>query len=415
MREKNRFQKTQLENGLRIISDPMSQTRAVTIGVWLFGGSRCDPPGKAGLSHFLEHMLFKGTQSRSSVEIATAIEQVGGNLNAFTEKEFTCYYVTVLDEHLPVALDVLSDIVLYPRFEAEDCENEKQVILEEIHNLMDTPDDYIHDLFVQSVFHKSPLGELILGTEKSVQSITLEDVTQFWKRQVVAESMIISCAGRFKPDRLIDQIQRRFASVPSGPITGFTPFQLGHNFHQQFAYPVSQSHFCTGHPGLSYHDADKYSLVVLNTCLGAGMSSRLFQTVRETLGLAYSVYSFTDYWSDCGLFGVYAGTSPDRLTHAQHAIRAEIDRLKTEGLPSDELARIKTQLKGNLILSNEDTQVRMSRMAKMEAYTGSCLSIEEIVNHVHCVQTDNIRATAEKIFSDDSQYSVLIQSDLNST
>ncbi|NQT27942.1 insulinase family protein [candidate division KSB1 bacterium] len=409
MREKNRFQKSQLENGLRIVVEPMSQTRAVTIGVWLFGGSRCDPPGKTGMSHLLEHMLFKGTMNRTAYEIATAIEKVGGHLNAFTEKEYTCFYITVLDEYLSIAIDVLSDLVLNPRFEVDDFINEKQVILEEIHNLIDTPDDYIHDLFINSVFHKSMLGESILGTEETLKAITLDDIIAFWKKQYIGKAMILSCAGNFIPDKFYDQIKDAFSSLPSGTKPDFTPFAYGQDFQKKISYPISQSHVCVGNPGLSYYDANKYALVILNTYLGAGMSSRLFQTVRELKGLAYSVYSFTDYWSDCGLFGIYAGTNPERMTEAQNMIQVEIDQLKKAGIPQEELAWVKEQLKGNLILSNEDTQVRMSRMAKMEGYTGSYLTVETMLEKVYTVQPEDIEATAKKVFNQDQQYSVLLQ------
>jgi predicted Zn-dependent peptidase len=410
MRVKNRFQKYQLENGLRIVVEPMSQTRAVTIGVWLFGGSRCDPPGKMGTSHLLEHMLFKGTRNRTAYEIATAIENIGGHLNAFTEKEFTCYYATVLDEYLPVAIDVLADLVLNPIFDADDFTNEKQVILEEIHNLEDTPDDYIHDLFIHSVFHRSALGEYILGTEESLNAITLDDLIDFWKNHYVGKAMILSCAGNFQSVQVYRQISGSFSALQPGTIPVLAPFQYGRDFHQHFAFPISQSHLCVGNPGLSYNDVNKFGLVLLNTCLGSGMSSRLFQTVRESKGLAYSVYSFTDYWSDCGLFGVYAGTNPERMADAQAAIQTEIDQLRTEGIPQDEIIRIKEQLKGNLILSNEDSQVRMSRIAKMEQYTGDYLSVEALLEKIHSVRPEEIQSAATRIFSQNQQYSVILQS-----
>ena len=411
MRATNRFQKCELENGLRIVVESMSQTRAVTIGVWLFGGSRCDPPGKTGMSHLTEHLLFKGTRNRSAYEIATAIEKIGGHLNAFTEKEYTCFYATVLDEYLSIAVDVLSDLVLHPRFDPVDFENEKRVILEEIHNLKDTPDDYIHDLYINAVFDKSMLGESILGTEETLRSITLDDVIEFWKTHFVGNAMIASCAGNLNPARFCDQIKGVFSGLSSGELPRFTPFLYGRDMHKQLTYPISQSHFCVGNPGLSYHDANKYALVILNTYLGAGMSSRLFQKVRESRGLAYSVYSFTDFWSDCGLFGVYAGTSPDRMADAQHAIHEEIDLLRDNGIPHDEIVRIREQLKGNLLISNEDTQVRMSRMAKMEGYTASYLSVEALLERIKSVRSEEIQSTAKMIFNQEQQYSVLLQSE----
>ncbi len=403
------FQKTTLSNGIRVLSETMPQTRSVSVGIWIQGGSRNDPPSCMGLSHFLEHMVFKGTQSRSAFEIATHLERLGGHINAFTEKEFTCFYATVLDEFLPQAIEILADLVRYSRFDPIDFDTEKQVIFEEIHGLEDTPEELIHEFFLQAVFGDHPLGRPILGTAESLAGITLETMRTFWEAHYTANRVIVSAAGNLDHNSLSTLVEGHFTNMASGDSFMSDPVMVAKKRRRIYSQPITQNHLCVGSVGLSYSNPDKFPLILLNTYLGGGMSSRLFQNIREKHGLAYTIYTFSDTWSDSGLFGVYAGTAEDKMALALEAIESELRAVFAQEIPDSELDRLKSQLRGNLLLAHEAVNSRMGRIAKMEAYTGAYMPLESVLDRIQKVDTQDVLRVAKQVLRPENRYLVAIQ------
>ncbi|HDQ44834.1 MAG TPA: insulinase family protein [bacterium] len=405
------FRKTTLENGLRVLSETMTQTRSVSVGVWIRGGSRSDPPSCMGLTHFLEHMLFKGTLSRSAFEIATHLERLGGHLNAFTEKEFICLHATVLDEFLPQAVEILADLVRHARLDGTDFDTEKQVILEEIHALEDTPEEWIHELFLDAVIASHPLGLPILGTRDSLQGISRDAMQTFREKSFTADHLLVSAAGNLRHETLTALVSRFFADMSRGDPIETEPVRFGPAGTRTHRSPINQSHFCLGGPGIAYSNPDKFPLILLSTYLGGGMSSRLFQTVREKLGLAYSIYSFSETWSDSGIFGVYAGTSDERMPQALEAVEAELDAVLRQGIPKPELDGLKSQLRGNLLLSHENVHSRMGRIARMETYTADYMPLDEVIGRILRVGPDDIRRIAEALLNPSARHLVALRSE----
>jgi predicted Zn-dependent peptidase len=404
-----RYRKTRLDNGIRIVTETMPWVRSVSIGIWLASGSRHEPARLDGISHFLEHMAFKGTRRRSTHDIALSLESLGGHLNAFTEKEFTCYCALVLDEHLPQAVDVLSDILQYPAMAEKDLKSEKGIIAEEIRNLEDTPEDNIHDLYIQTVFSGNPMGEPILGTEKSLKRMKRADLLAHRDSQYTYQNCIVAAAGNLDHDALVRMVGKHIRGLSEAEPVADVPAVFGGERHRTVQAPISQSHLCVGVPGLSYVDERKFPLLVLDTYFGGGMSSRLFQNLREDKGIAYSIYSFLDFWSDVGLWGVYTGTSPDACEKALKAIRKEYRALLDEGIPESALNRVKSQIIGNLLLMFEDTGNRMNRLAKMEAYTQSYFKMEGVIERVRSVKRKDIHAVAEALLGGAEQFTVILE------
>jgi predicted Zn-dependent peptidase len=404
-----RYRKTKLDNGLRIITESMSGVRSVSIGVWIATGSRHETAGTGGISHLLEHMAFKGTERRTPYDIAVSLESLGGHLNAFTEKEFTCYCALVLDEHLDQAVDVLADILQHPLLRPQDLRSEKGIIHEEIRNVQDTPEDLIHERFIQSVFEPHPLGAPILGTPSTLRGITRDDLLRFRRSRYVFSNCIVSAAGNVDHRRLCRMIERRFQDLGSGRVPASIRPRTGRLRFRAIRAPISQVHICTGSIGVSYTDRRKFPLLVLDTYFGGGMSSRLFQKVREEQGLAYSVYSFLDFWSDTGLWGVYTSTSPDSFDRAVESIRSETRLLAREGIPADALSRVKSQIIGNLLLTYEDSGHRMSRLAKMEAYTGSYTPVERVIERFRSVTERDVRSIAEALLDGPEPFTVVLK------
>ncbi len=403
------FKKSTLDNGIRVLSEEMEGTRAVSIGVWVETGSRFDPPDQTGIAHFIEHMLFKGTENRSAFEIAESLESLGGHLNAFTEKEMTAYYAHVLDKDLSKAVDVLSDVLLHPVMDEADIQNEKQIVLEEIQSLEDVPEDYVQDLFLQQMFQNHALGTSILGTAETIPQISRQAVFDFKAKYYTGNRIIITCAGNIDHQILVDLIQKAFDKLPKGE--AFSPTQrieesaLYEEIHHQ---SVSQVHYCTGTRGVPYGDTRRYGLICLNTLIGGCMSSRLFQRLREKQGLAYSVFSMLDFWSDAGLWGVYAGTSPSLKKMLMTAIKEELDTIRDGKIDLNELERIKNQLLGNLILSMEDTSNRMDRLARMEFHAGTYLDIDIITEKIRKVTLEHLTDTAKWLL-DQPFYTTIIE------
>jgi len=403
----SQYKKTVLPNGLTIVSEQIPYVRSVTVGVWIKSGSRQENREINGLAHFLEHMIFKGTERRSAREIARSLESVGGYLNAFTSKEQTCYYAEVLDTQLPKAIDVLSDMICHSRFSPREMEKEREVILDEIDSIEDTPDDLVQDIFIEKLFPDNSLGFPILGTKESVEAISRNQLLNFYFNNYNTANIVIAGAGNLAHEKLVDLCASKFKLPDSR-------FSSGNNYTASLGQGdfvmnrnVSQAHICLGTSALPYNHHLKFELLLLNTVLGVGMGSRLFQNIRERYGVAYAVYSFVDFYSDNGLLAIYLGTERNKKNLALQLIDRELDRLKSKPLSKTELGRIKSQLKGNLVLGLENTSKRMSRLAKMEIYLHTFHPIDQIIRDIDHVCSHGIFELVNQIFRADQILKVI--------
>lgn len=360
----------------------MPHVRSVAIGLWVRVGSRFERAACAGVSHFIEHLLFKGTESRSAEDIARAIDGVGGSLDAFTSRENTCFYAKVLGEHLPLAVDLLSDLLLHPKLDPEDVEKERRVVLEEIKMVEDDPDDLIHDLFAQQVWPDHPLGRPILGSRQSLQAITRQDVLDQLRDFYQPDRLIVAAAGDLDHSKVVDLIRSALGewSGRSVATNGGAPVCYVAEHHAE--RDSAQLHLVLGAEGLPYSHPHRYAFFLQNAILGSSMSSRLFQEIREKRGLAYSIYSYQASYQDSGLMAVYAGTSPESYRQVVDLVRAEFTRLKDEPVDLEEFQRAKEQLKGNLLLGLEGTSSRMTRLAKAEIYFQRYFDLDEIIRGI---------------------------------
>ncbi|HWG51455.1 MAG TPA: pitrilysin family protein [Candidatus Acidoferrales bacterium] len=391
-----------LPNGLIILSEEMSHIRSISIGIWMKTGSRDEVPELNGISHFTEHMVFKGTTSRSARDIARQVDSIGGNMDAFTGKETICFNIKVLDEHLPIALDILSDLVLHPVFAEKDITREKGVILEEIKMDEDNPDYLVHEIFTQNFWKDHPLGKPILGTKETVRSFQQEKVFDFYHHRFVPNNMIISAAGNLNHGRFMGLIKEKFLglkSIPNGfhqPAPSVTPGIITRNKKS-----LEQVQLCLGVPSHPISHEKRYVSYVLNTVLGGGMSSRLFQKIREDQGLVYSIYSDLNPYRDTGCLSVYAGTSLESTPRVVESVLAEFRELKLEMIPTEELRRAKDQLKGSLMLSLESSTSRMSNLARQEMYFERFFSLDETIEQIESVTAEEITEMAAALFHQD--------------
>jgi predicted Zn-dependent peptidase len=391
-----------LGNGLRILTERMTQVRSVSIGVWLTRGSRHESADKSGIAHFVEHMLFKGTATRSAEDIAQAIDSIGGQLDAFTAKEYASYYIKVLDEHLPLAMDILTDIVRNPAFSAEDIEREKKVVVEEIKMVEDTPDDLVHELFTQGFWENHPLGRPILGTRETVESFNAELLRDYFQQAYTARNLIVSAVGNVEHDQVRELVEERFGSLPAaGSVLGeqapqVVPKVLIRNKE------LEQSHLCIGVSSYPQNHDDRYSSYLLNTLLGGSMSSRLFQNVREKRGLAYAVFSGLSAYRDAGSFTVYAGCANDAVGQVIDLVVEELRGVKNAPVPVAELQRAKDHLKGSLMLSLENTASRMSHLARQEIYFDRQFGLDETLQGIERVTAADVQRVAADLFRDGS-------------
>jgi predicted Zn-dependent peptidase len=402
MDNERNIRRTILPNGLTILTEKMDHIRSVAMGVWVRAGSRHEMAEMNGISHFVEHMVFKGTKSRSAQIIAREVDAIGGNLDAFTGKETVCFNMKVLDEHVPTALEVLSDLVLNPVFASEEIHRERGVILEEIKMDEDNPDYLVHEIFTQNFWKDHPLGKPILGTKETVRRFERDTLMDFYGGRFLGGNMIFSAAGNIDHDSFVDQVSRRFESLPAGQSSlaeGAPKTAARINLRNKKA--LEQVQLCLGVPAPPVAHDSRYVTLVLNTLLGGGMSSRLFQTVREERGLAYSIYSDLNPYSDTGSLCVYAGTSADRAVQVIDLVMAEFSRLKTEPLPADELRRAKDQLKGNLLLSLESSMSRMSNLARQQMYFNYFFGQQEILDKVEGVTAEQVMEMAKSLFQPD--------------
>jgi predicted Zn-dependent peptidase len=403
------YQKTVLPNGIRIVTEEIPYVRSISVGVWVNVGSRDEDEHTNGISHFLEHMVFKGTKHYGVLKIASSLESVGGYLNAFTTKEHTCFYARILDEHLPNAMDVLSDLVQYPLFHKSDLEKEKTVVLEEIKNIEDDPDDLIHDYFDRSLYQKHPLRFPIIGTEKNVSSFTKEGIEKYFNSHYVPSRMVIAAAGNLKHEELVKLVDKYFRGKTK--ISGERPSRkmpaVSRGSTEVFEKPITQAHICVGTLGYGVKNKQRYPLLVLNTILGEGMSSRLFQNIREKYGFAYSVYSFANLMSDTGNFGVYIGTDKDHIDRSVGLIRKELDKLVQKPVTSVEFRRAKAQVKGSMMLGLENTSSRMMRLGTGELFYGNFTAIDEILRKLNEVSIDEVHSVAKQLLKP-ARYSTVI-------
>ena len=397
------IQKYTCNNGLRIVLEEIPTVRSVAIGIWIGTGSRNENEKNNGISHFLEHMFFKGTEKRTSQEIAEAFDSIGGQVNAFTSKEYTCYYAKVLDNHAPYALEVLSDMFFHSRFDPEEVEKEKKVVLEEIKMYEDTPDDIVHDLLNKAIFENHPLGYPILGTEETLESFTQDTLREYMERTYTPENVVISIAGNVK-DSFISEVEKYFGSYERKSQISTKADPTFHKNSIVRRKETEQAHLCLGFEGIPIGDRFIYPLIVANNILGGSMSSRLFQDVREKRGLAYSIFSYHTSYEDTGTVTIYGGTGANQLEDLFSTIWKTIDVLKENGITEKELKNSKEQLKGNLMLSLESTNSRMSRNGKNELILKEHKSLDEMVQLIDAVTKDEVNDIFQRIFN--SSYSV---------
>jgi predicted Zn-dependent peptidase len=395
----NMFKKSQLENGITVVMEQMSNVRSVAIGIWVRVGSRNEPLDKSGLSHFLEHMFFKGTKKRTPRDIAVDIDSLGGEFNAFTSKENTTFYIKVLDEYLAKGVELLTDVFLHPTFPEEEIEREKEVIREEIKMVEDTPDDYVHDLFSSAIWGKEGLGQAVLGRKDTVRAFCRDDLTSHIRKYYGTTDTIISCAGNLHAEDLLDMLNQSLGGLRRGsePKMGRPPvFNASTSVHKK---ELSEIQVCLGLQGVPQASRQRYRLLMLNTILGGGISSRLFQEIREKRGLAYSVYSFMSSYRDTGLWAVQAGTGRKKVQEVIERILTILRELP-ETLTEAELQRAKDQLKGNLVLGLESTGSRMQNIANQEIYYGRYYSPKEVMREIDAVSLKGARELAEKLIRD---------------
>jgi predicted Zn-dependent peptidase len=395
--------RTELPGGLRIVSEAMPGARSASIGVWVGVGSRDETPSLAGTSHFLEHLLFKGTSTRSALEIASAMDAVGGELNAFTEKEHTCYYATVLDRDLPLAVEIVGDVVLDATIAAPDVEVERSVVLEEIAMRDDDPADLVHDEFSSALLGDLPLGRPILGTEDSIRALTRRQIAGYYNRRYQPGSMVLAAAGNVDHAGLVAQARRVFAgrldeNAPA-PVRSQTPARLPARPVRVVEDDTEQANIIIGTHGLSRHDERRFALGVLSAALGGGMSSRLFQSIREQRGLAYSVYSFTSAYADAGILGAYAGCQPGKADEVVELLVRGLDEAAAGELTDQEIERGKGQMRGGLVLGLEDAGSRMSRIGKSELVYGDILGVDELLARIDAVTVEDVAELARYLLN----------------
>jgi predicted Zn-dependent peptidase len=403
---------TSLDNGVRVITEAMPHVRSVSVGVWIGNGSRRESPEQNGLSHFIEHMLFKGTTSRSAEDIARSVDSIGGNLDAFTAKELVCFNTKVLDQHLSQAFDVLADLVLHPMFREEDIEKEKGVILEEIKMEEDSPDYLVHEIFSANFWKDHPLGKPILGTPQSVKRFDRSMVQSYYEAAYGPSNLLVTAAGNLTHDGLVALVREHFESLPQRqPMAPETVPGTHGRIALRNKKALEQVHLVLGVPSYPLPHPERFACYVLNTLLGGGMSSRLFQNIRERQGLAYAVFSELSPYRDTGCLSIYAGTSVENARKVVESITKEFRQLKEERVTDEELRRAKDHLKGSLMLSLESTASRMSNLARQELYFGHFFSLDALLESIELVTADDVQRIARTFF-DTKQIAVTVLGNL---
>ena len=409
------IERTEFSSGLRVVTERMPSVRSVSLGFWVLAGSRDERPSISGSSHFLEHLLFKGTDRRSAQDIAENFDAIGGDVNAFTAREYTCYFARVLDRDLEMAVDHLADMVQHSLIRADDLDAERQVILEEINIHEDSPEDIVHDLFTHTLWPEHPLGRPILGTVETIAAANRASVKRFYSRHYVPGNLVIAAAGNLRHDDVLRMLKQRMdtgrrlsgssASARNVRAPGRAPKPSG--AHLVKRRKTEQAHICLGTNGLARNDPDRFAFLVVNTALGGGMSSRLFQEVREKRGLAYSVYSYHSQYTEAGLFSAYAGTTPSRAGDVVSLLRRELEGVRDGGIVQAEFDRAKGHVKGSIVLSLEDPGGRMSRLGRSEISHGEILSVDQALRRVEGVTLEDAHRVAERVLSQPMTLTVL--------
>lgn len=391
--------KTVLPNGLTIVTEEVESVKSLSVGIWVKTGSRNERVEQAGITHFLEHMLFKGTSNRNHFQIAQSLERVGGYLNAFTANEHTCYFARCLDDELELALDVLVDMVLNPTFPADELEKEKKVVLEELKMYKDQPDDYLFEHFVGDLFKGHPLGRPIIGFEDTISAYTRDQLYDYMAEFYQPSNLTIALAGKANHEQVVALVEKLFAKVSSSndekvltPMTPYTPFSL------KLTKDIEQTYYVLGKRSLSISDDDRYKLLLANTVLGAGMSSRLHQNIREKHGYCYAISTINQAYEDTGIFGVYAGTDKEYVDHLRELVYKEFEALQTTLIPDEEFHDAKQQLKGSLILSQESMSNRMMRLGKSELYFKRWVSLDELSERIDNVSAEEVLSFSKEFF-----------------
>ncbi len=398
-----------LDNGIRIVAEEIKHVNSVSIGIWVRSGSRYENTLNNGVSHFIEHMLFKGTEKRTAKEIAGSIDKIGGQLNAFTAKECTCFYAKVLDSHFDIALDVLSDMLMNSVFSENEIEKEKKVVMEEISMYEDSPEDLVHDIYTRTVFANHSLGMPILGSKDSLGSLSRNDIIDYFDHNFHSNNIVISLVGSFNKEDAFGKIKKTFdtytlknTSIETKPSPEFIPDKIHRKKNTE------QTHLCMGYKGMELGNKHNYPLLVMNNIFGGSMSSRLFQKIREEKGLVYSVFSYPSSYIDCGLFSIYAGMKPSRLKSVLNIIYSEIDELKKNSISEEELFDSKEQLKGSYILGLESTSGRMISIGKSELLLDRIYAPEEILNLIDAVTMKDVRDVIDSIFNNELRGAAVI-------
>jgi predicted Zn-dependent peptidase len=397
--KKSNVTKETLANGLQVVTEPMPSVRSVSMGIWLRTGSRHEREDQNGIVHFLEHMVFKGTRNRSGEEIARAADAIGGHLDAFTSKEFTCFSIKVVDEHLPRAFDIVTDLVKNPLLRSSDITKESKVIQEEIKMVEDTPDDLVHEIFSKSYWPHHSLGRPILGTRATVGGFNQRRLRDFFRQHYVPGNMLIAAAGNLTHGQVLDLAGNQFGQLPKGRVMAEGPAPVAHpHAHYRRKKELEQTHICLGTPAYPYAHPKRFASYVLNTILGGGMSSRLFQNIREKYGLVYAVFSGLSAYRDAGILSVYAGTAPANARKVVSLIIGEFRNLKQNSIPAEELQRAKDYLKGNLLLGLESTTSRMANIARQELYYGRFITLDEVAARIDAVTREDVVEVARELF-----------------
>ncbi|MBI2169171.1 MAG: insulinase family protein [Actinobacteria bacterium] len=401
-------ERSTLDSRLRVVTETMPDVRSVAVAFWVDVGSRDEPAALSGATHFLEHLLFKGTPSRTAVEIAEAVESVGGEMNAFTSREYTAYYIRIVDECLGLALDVLSDILWSPALRPAEVDSERQVILEEIRMRDDTPDDLVHDVFSEALL-PGPLGREVVGTPEIITGMARDDIAEYHAEHYVAGNVVVAVAGNATHQQIVDGVSARFAGRDGVAARTREPVSQPAERMRVIPRQTEQAHVVLGMRALPRDDDDRYALSVLNQALGGGMSSRLFQEIREKRGLAYSVYCYRQGYEETGMLAAYAGTAPTQAREVVKLLHTEFDRLVEDGgITDEELANAKGAIKGSQALSLESPAARMNRIGRLELTLGEVASVDEIISRVDAVTPDDLGRVIGRVLADQPRTLVAI-------
>lgn len=401
------YQFARTANGIRIVTERVPYVQSVSLGIWVDTGGRDETDSTAGISHFIEHLLFKGTERRSAQSIAEELDAVGGQINAFTDREYTCYYVKVLPEHVPLAQDILADMLQHSVLDPEEIAREKNVILEEIKRHEDTPDELVHDLFAETLWPEHPLGRSVIGRAEVIEALTRDQIVTFLREEYLPSRMVVAAAGNLDHDTIVAGVEETLGSMPAGERRHelYPPRVSDHEI--AVPKPTEQVHFCLGTRGYNQNEDERYGLGLIDSAIGGGMSSRLFQEVREKRGLCYAIGSYTASYREAGMFAVYAGISPENTDQVRELVSKELRDVASDGLKPEELQRAKNQIRGAVLLSLDSMSTRMTRIGKSMLYYDRVISPTEVVEKIEAVSDGDVRRISAEILGSDYAYAAV--------